>query len=70
MRAIEWTSSVLAGEQRNQKLLDNVLLADDDFFELSIDGHPAVADLLDGLLFEFIRIKIGCHEISSVPVSE
>jgi hypothetical protein len=40
-----------AGEQRNEQLLDDILLADDDFGQLGLNARASSFDLFDGLLF-------------------
>ncbi len=53
-----------AGEQRDEQLLDHLLLADDDLLQLGIDPRPALPNLLDDLLFHLVSINLRCHGYS------
>ena len=40
-----------AGEQRDEQLLDHILLANDDFGQLRLDAGASSFDLFDSLFF-------------------
>ena len=53
-----------AGKQADEKLFDNIGLADDDLRQFFIDPIAAAADLLHDLLLQQILIKFYCHALS------